>query len=192
MHTSLAQLHDAGACAPRYKHLCKELGGVAQYGRKTPLPYSRILETNGLEDCLWALFHGDEKAVWVGRLACLAFAQHVEHLAKDSRVTDCNKTVHLYLHGEAAADDAAARWAAAAADARWAAAAADARWAAAAADARWAAAAARWADDDDDDERKAQVEILQALLRQMETDDSIAVPTNLASTPNTSDDEVPF
>jgi hypothetical protein len=109
LHTTLARLKAAGACTERYRHLCKALGGIRQYGKGAPLPYSVILEHNGFDDTLWALAHGDDEAKWLCRLAALAFAQRVEHLVNDRRVGECNRITHLYLHGE----ESAAAWVAA-------------------------------------------------------------------------------
>lgn len=74
MHTSFKHLHDAGACKERYRFLAKSLGGIRYYGKKTPLPYSKILESNGFADCLWALTHGDDDAVLTCRLTPIASA----------------------------------------------------------------------------------------------------------------------
>jgi hypothetical protein len=166
MHTTLAALKAAGACTKRYPYLCKALGGVRAYGRDTPLSYTRILETNGLNDCLWALAHGDAESLLVCRLAALAFAQRAERYTDDARVKDCNRITHLYLHGEATEEELTAAWDAARAAARaaaWAA-AGDAAWVSAwATRAAWAAQDAAWAA-----ERQAQVEILRTMLQQWE------------------------
>ena len=53
--TTLAGLKAAGACTDRYRHLAKALGGVRVWGADTPIPLPTILDTNGLEDALWAL-----------------------------------------------------------------------------------------------------------------------------------------
>ena len=51
--TTLDLLRKAGACKDRYKVLAKALG--KGYGKDTPIPLLRILESNGLGDALWAL-----------------------------------------------------------------------------------------------------------------------------------------
>lgn len=53
--TTLAELKEARACLPGYRRLCKALGGVRSYGKDTPIPLLKILETNGLDDVIWAL-----------------------------------------------------------------------------------------------------------------------------------------
>ena len=146
LHTTLAALKAAEACAPRYRHLCRKLGGLRKYGRDTPVTYLRILELNGLEDCIWALFHGRAAAILLGQMWALDCAERVQHLSVAAQV--CNGVTRLYLHGEATREEvsAAADAARAAARAAWAAraaswAAARDAWAArAAARAAWAAA----------------------------------------------------
>ena len=53
--TTFAQLKAAGACDSGYKKLVVSLGGVRKYGKDTPISLIQILESNGVEDCLWAL-----------------------------------------------------------------------------------------------------------------------------------------
>jgi len=55
LHTTLSLLKTANACAGRYRHLCEALGGVRAWGHDTPIPLLKILDTNGLDDALWAL-----------------------------------------------------------------------------------------------------------------------------------------
>lgn len=53
--TTLNRLKAAGACAARYRHLVKALGGLRAYRKNTPINLLTILEHNGPEDCIWAL-----------------------------------------------------------------------------------------------------------------------------------------
>ena len=53
--TTLNLLKSANACTGRYRHLCEALGGVKAWGHDTPIPVLRVLDTNGLDDALWAL-----------------------------------------------------------------------------------------------------------------------------------------
>jgi hypothetical protein len=142
--TTLAEPKKAKACAPSYRCLCKQLGGYRKYGKSTPLAYTRILELNGLNDCLWALAHGDEAALYVCRLAALVFAQRAERYTDDERVRNCNRVTHLYLHGEATCEElSAAQTATLAASVSGRAASAARHAALAARAARYAALAAR-------------------------------------------------
>jgi len=53
--TTLSELKNAGSCEARYRHLCKALGGAESYGKDTPISLMKILETNGINDCEWAI-----------------------------------------------------------------------------------------------------------------------------------------
>ena len=82
--TTFALLKAAGACQERYRRLAKALGGVDKYGRSTPIPLSRILETNGLQDTLWALGCTMEDARPVAvEYACRAAERALRHFALD-------------------------------------------------------------------------------------------------------------
>ena len=55
LHTTFRKLHKEGACAPSYLKLGKTLGGIRKYGKDTPIPLDKVLESNGLDDALWCL-----------------------------------------------------------------------------------------------------------------------------------------
>ena len=83
LETTLKKLREYRACENRYDHLVKALGD--EYGDDTPLSVSRILDTNGVSDALWALracdmSQGDKNAVYL--LAC-DYAEHVLHIFED-------------------------------------------------------------------------------------------------------------
>ena len=132
--TSFKLLHDADACAERYAHLGMALGGVRTYGRTTPIPIARILETNGLDDALWALQTvPSEQATERDRLARLFAcwcARQVWHLLTDERSRCAVEIAERYATGGATAAELAAARAAARDAARDAARAAawDAAW----------------------------------------------------------------
>ena len=154
MQTTLNKIKQHDPCTKGWDKLLNYLGKT-QADDET-LELTTILESNGLDDALWALraVEGNDREI---RLMACDFAESVVHLAKDER---CNKAIEVsrkYANGDAtveeldAARDAAwyASWAAAR-DTAWAA-AWDAAWAAARAAARaaaWdAARAAAWAAD---------------------------------------------
>ena len=127
--TTLDQLKKAKACQPGYRKLYRGLGGVKAYGKTTPITYLRILEINGLNDCLWALSRGDEKAVlimhwWAVICAERTVGIYERHVPNDLRVRSCIETTKQFLQGQvtdAAGEVArAAAWAAAG-EAAWAA-----------------------------------------------------------------------
>ena len=168
--TTLEQLKKAKACQLGYRKLYRGLGGVKAYGKTTPITYLRILEINGLDDCLWALSRGDEKAVMIMRWWAILCSERAvgiyeKLVPNDHRVRICTETTKQFLQGQAAARGAAwsaARAAAEARDAaRDAAKAAVAAWnaaksAVAAWNAAWSAAgSAAWARDAARDAAKA-------------------------------------
>jgi hypothetical protein len=154
--TSLYRLRKFHACESRYSHLVSALG--EDYGDKTPINLLRILEANGVEDCLWALCATDQNCDMVARLMAADFAEGVlplyeQRYPNDTRPRAAIQAARDYAHGRigAAAWDAArdaARDAASAAawDAAWGVAkdaASAAAWGVAkdaARDAAWAAA----------------------------------------------------
>ena len=151
--TSFTRLKKAGACAGRYLFLAKALGGITEYGKDTPIDLLTILETNGVDDCLWALQATAEDASRITDLIIADVAESVLHIYEreypaDKRVRECIQARRAYANGEI---DAAA-WAAAR-DAAW-----DAAWAAAR-DAAW----------------DAEVEKQKAILRKHLTED-VPVP----------------
>ena len=171
--TTLQKLKDADACVTRYKHLREALG--KSFGMDTELPLTRILETNGREDVLWALDNAIDRGDKILRLWAADCAERVQHIwlakyPKDQRPAKAIKAARQFARGEItdAARDAArdAAWDAAAAAWDAAFAARDARDAAdAAGAARDAAGAAR------DAEEQWQTERLIAYLKDEVTED---------------------
>ena len=53
--TTLAKIREFSPCEDGYKKLCKNLGGVRKYGKDTPVKFSQIVESNGLDDAVWCL-----------------------------------------------------------------------------------------------------------------------------------------
>ena len=154
--TTLEKIREHKPCAEGWATLLKHLG--KKRADSKDLPLLTILESNGLDDTLWALRTVPEHdRLW--RKYAVWCARRVRHLMEDQRSLDALDVAWRYSEGQAtdselAAARAAARdaaWAAAR-DAAWATArdaARDAAWAAARAaarDAAWAAArAAAWA-----------------------------------------------
>ena len=192
LYTTFRKLHEYRACTEGYAKLVRFLGGVAKYGKDTPIPLDKIIESNGLQDTIWTFRATIEPSEdLLIEFACRC-AEHVLHFYEDkypddkrprkaieaARVCIIDKSSAARAAGDAAwaaawaAGDARdAAWAAAwdARDAAWAAAraAGDAAWAAAwaAGDARDAAWAAAWdAGAAGDAEEKWQTETLLELL----------------------------
>ena len=169
LNTTFAKLHEAEACTEGYAKLARSLGGVNKYGKNTPIPLDKIIESNGLQDTIWTLRATIESAEnLLIEFACCC-AEHVLHIyeekyPEDKRPRKAIEAARVCITDKSpkAAAARAAAWAAA-----WAAwAARAAAWAAAwdaAGDAAWAAWAA-WAAARDAEE-KWQIEQLLELLR---------------------------
>ena len=153
MKTTLNKIRQHAPCSDGWKKLLKSLG--KRESDDEPLSILTILESNGLDDALWALraVEGHDREI---RLYAVWCARQVQHLMTDPRSVAAIDAAEAYANGTItttqlvtarAAASAAARAAAASAGA-WAAArdvvsaaASDAAWDAAMAAAAWAAAA---------------------------------------------------
>ena len=143
--TTLNRIRAYGPCREGWEKLLKGLGKTA--ADDEPLPFSRIVEINGLDDALWCCRAEPQHArEW--RLFAVWSARQVQHLMKDERSIAALDVAERHANGQATDEELAAAWAAAwaaaeaAGAAAWAAGAA--AWAAAGAAAR-AAEAAAWA-----------------------------------------------
>ena len=145
LHTTFNKLHENGACIEGYQKLAKSLDGVHKYGKDTPIPLGKIIESNGLQDTIWTLRATIEPSEdLLIEFACRC-AEHVLHFFEDKYPTD--KRPRLAIEAARYCITDKSPKAAAARDAAWAAARA-AAWdaAGAARDAAWdAAGAAAWA-----------------------------------------------
>ena len=153
---TLKSLRENGACIDGYNKVVRALQGrpfsekdteretYIRFAHKDPVPLSLILDSNGIEDALWALRACDQAREL--RRACRLFAvwcaRRVQHLMTDPRSLAALDVAERHANGNATDEELIAAWAAAR-DAAWAAAWAAARAAAWAA-ARAAARAAAW------------------------------------------------
>jgi len=126
--TTLNRIRDQGPCADGWQKLLKHLGKTQ--ADDEPLPFSVILENNGLDDALWCCRAEPQHAKeW--RLYAVWCTRQVQHMIADPRSLSALDVAERHANGKATADElAAARAAALAALAAWAAA--------------WAAQAAAW------------------------------------------------
>jgi hypothetical protein len=166
--TTFEKLKAQGACEEGYRKLAKALGGISTYGKDRPITLIQILDSNGLDDALWALRACDECDRFARELAC-DFADEClpifeKYAPKDDRPRKAIEVARRYARGEATQEELAAAWAAARDAARAAARAAawDAAWDAARAAAWDAARAAAW-----DAAEAKQEQILRAKLREL-------------------------
>ena len=152
LHTTLNKCHEAGACKAGYRKLAKYLGGITTYGKDTPIPLSKIVESNGLLDAIWTLRCTLEPSKDIQIEFACRCAEHVLHFYEDKYPNDDRprkaiEAARACITDKSQAAEAAA-WAARAA--AWAARAASgaagaARAAGAAEAAAWAVRAAAWA-----------------------------------------------
>ena len=117
MFTTLNLLKEHDACMDRYRHLCKALGGVNQYGRDTPISFERLIEMNGLDDTLWALRavpkEQEAERDFIARLFAAGCAEHVlpiyeQHHPDDTRVRLCIEASRRFAYGEISREELAA------------------------------------------------------------------------------------
>jgi len=137
MHTTtLNAIRAHDPCASGWQKLLKHLGKTE--ADDEPLPFSVILESNGIDDALWACRSAPQyNRDW--RLFAVWCARQVQHLMTDPRSIAALDVAERHANGQATDEELAA-----ARDAAWDAARA-AAWAAARA-ASWAAAwASAWA-----------------------------------------------
>jgi len=98
------------------------MGGIAKYGKDTPIPLSEILSVCGLDDALWALRAIVEPADREIRLLACDFAERVLPIFEklypnDKRPRAAIETARRYANGEATIEElnaarSAARYAA--------------------------------------------------------------------------------
>jgi hypothetical protein len=141
--TTLNRIRAHGPCSNGWEKLLKGLGKIE--ADDEPLPYSKIVEINGLDDALWCCRAEPEQSkTW--RLFAVWCARQVQHLMTDERSVHAINVAERHANGLATDDELDAAYAAArdARDASDAAARAasyatsDAAWAA------WIAARAAW------------------------------------------------
>ena len=132
--TTLNKIREHQPCTNGWKKLLAHLGKTE--ADDEPLPFSTILESNGLDDALWCCrFTPEYDKEW--RLFAVWCARQVQHLMKDSRSLNALDVAERFANGLATEDELKAAGDAA----RYA---GEAAWAAARAAAGDAADAAAW------------------------------------------------
>ena len=108
--TTLNEIREHGPCAPGWEILLKHLGKKkADY---EPIDLLTILDSNGLNDCLWCAraTHGHDR-LW--RLYAVWCARKVQHLMNDDRSIAALDVAERFANGNATADELAEAWASA-------------------------------------------------------------------------------
>ena len=119
--TTLNLLHKASACTSRYKVLITALG--TDYPADKPIDLLRILETNGLDDALWALRATEQNCDKIARLMTADFAEQVlpiwkKYAPDDKRPELAIQAARDFAHGRITVQERDAAWDAAR-DAGW-------------------------------------------------------------------------
>lgn len=106
METTFRELAAMKPCKSRYVHFVKAMGGVAAYGKDTPINFLKILEHNGLDDTLWALEQSkNPQAAFVLRIFAVGAAFNVLKYYEnahpnDKRPREAIIAAHLFAYGE--------------------------------------------------------------------------------------------
>ena len=168
---TLKDLRQASACYSGYNKVVRSIQGVPfteedeeresyiHHAHKEPIPLLFVLESNGLDDALWAL-RCVPKIDRDARLFAIWCAREVQHLMADPRSLDALDVAERFADGRASIDELGAAKAAARAAAGAARAAA---WAAQAA--AWDAAEDAARDAAEDAARDAQAEMLKRMCQ---------------------------
>ena len=134
--TTLNRIREHSPCKNGWEKLLRHLGKTAADDEL--LPFSVIVESNGLDDALWCCRSVAYERAW--RMYSVWCARQVQHLMTDARSLKALDVAEMFVSDTASIHELAAAWAAAreAAGAAAGAAARAAAWAAAG-DAAWAA-----------------------------------------------------
>ena len=112
--TTLNRIRAHGPCADGWQKLLAGLGKTA--ADDEPLPFSRIVEINGLDDALWCC-RAEPQYDREWRLYAVWCARQVQHLMTDKRSIDALDIAERFANGEATRKEltsaGAAAWAAA-------------------------------------------------------------------------------
>ena len=137
--TTLNRIKSHSPCKDGWENLLKHLGKTKS--DDDPLPFSVIVESNGIEDALWCCrAEPQHSKEW--RLYAVWCARQVEHLTESEASRNALNVAEAFAYGKATGSELAAARAAARTAAR--AAAGEAALAAARTAARAAACAAAW------------------------------------------------
>ena len=128
-YTTLNKLREHSPCCEGWRRLLTYLGKTK--ADDEPLSFKSILDSNGLDDAIWALRSIDAPEA---RLFAVRCVRQIQHLISDERSLNALDVSEMYAVGNATSEELSAAW-----DAAWDAAQAEAQGAAhdAALDASW-------------------------------------------------------
>ena len=113
LHTTFNLAHKAEACTSGYKKLAEYLGGIEKYGKDTPIPLTTVLESNGLNNTLWALQCTIEPSKNIAIEFTCRCAEHVLHFYEDKYPEDKRPRQAIEATRKGITDKSSAAWAAA-------------------------------------------------------------------------------
>jgi len=120
--TTLAKIREHRPCKRGWVKLDKSLGGIKSYGLHTPVKFSQIAESNGLDDAVWCLRSicpEHEKEVRLFAADCAESVLHLyEKEHEDTRPRDAIQAARDFANGLIGDDVRDAAWDAAG-DAAW-------------------------------------------------------------------------
>jgi len=106
--TTLNKIQICNPCSKGWRKLLKYLGKTVADDES--LPFSVILDSNGLEDALWCCRTAPEhNRVW--RLYAVWCARQVQHLMTDQRSLNALDVAERYANGQATDKELSAAWA---------------------------------------------------------------------------------
>ena len=117
IYTTLQLCKDNDACEEGYKKLLKGVG--MDYPKDKPISLLKVLETNDLDDALWALQEasiGDNKifsmkfGVWCARQS---YKYWESEYPNDNRIIECIEATARFIEGEVGQGELPAAWSAA-------------------------------------------------------------------------------
>lgn len=119
-YTTLNKIREHSPCREGWEKLLTSLGKTK--ADDEPLSFKTILDSNGLDDAIWALRSIDAPEVRIFAVRCV---RQIQHLLTDERSLSALDVAEAYTVGQATEEELSAAWEAAR-DAAW-----DAAWGAA-------------------------------------------------------------
>ena len=105
--TTLNHIRKHSPCGSGWEKLLRGLGKTE--ADDDPLPYSKIVEINGIEDALWCCRAEPEHAkTW--RLLAVWCARQVQHLLPDDRAIAAIDVAERYANGLAVVGEVSSAW----------------------------------------------------------------------------------
>ncbi len=120
-YTTLNKIREHSPCREGWEKLLTSLGKAK--ADDEPLSFKTILDSNGLDDAIWALRSIDAPEVRIFAVRCV---RQIQHLLTDERSLSALDVAEAYTVGQATEEELSAAWEAAreaARDAAW-----DAAW----------------------------------------------------------------